>query len=182
MEAIKSSRCIPIALIQAMLVLVLFALAACGPDVIRGRPPFVTLSGLNLEGERLNAEFRFSNQNGVPMTINATRIVVSVRDTDLVRHSQRLDLSIDANSSEDLRVEQSVDPFVQTLLVSLDSGDLASLPFDLTGAVQTTEDGELRFEYTGYLYRVPGRPGHYRSAVTQSRELRPTDPLRARDN
>jgi hypothetical protein len=178
MESMISRRHKPFALILAMLALTVIVNTACGPDVIRGRPPFVNLSGLSLAGDRLDAEFSFSNQNGVPMTISATEIAVTVRGTDLVRHARPLDLPIDANSAEDLRVEQPVDPFVRTLLVSLDSGELASLPFDLTGSVQTAEDGTLRFEYTGYLYPVPGRPGHYRSAVTQSRELRPGDPLR----
>jgi len=174
----KPSRRTPRPLILALLAFALLAAAACGPDVIRGRPPFVTPSELSLADDRLHAEFRFSNQNGVPMTISATEIVVSVRDTELIRHAQRIDLPIDANSAEDLRVEQPVEPFVRTLLVSLDAGDLDSLPFDLSGSVQTAEDGMLRFEYTGYLYRVPGRPGHYRAAVTQTRELRPGDPLR----
>ena len=174
----KTSRRMRFALTPALLAVVLFAAAACGPDVIRGRPPFVTLSGLSLADDRLQAEFGISNQNGAPMTIEAAEIAVSVRGTDLIRHAQRLDLSIDANSAEDLRVEQPVDPFVRTLLVSLDSGELDSLPLDLSGSVDTQEDGTLRFEYTGYLYRVPGRPGQYRSAVTQARELRAGDPLR----
>ena len=170
----------PLALTLAALSLAMLVVAACGPNVIRGRPPLVSLSGLSLAGDRLNAEVRFANQNGVPMTISATDLAISVRNTDLLRHAQPLDLPIDANSAEDLRVEQVVDPFVRTLLVALDSGELASLPFDLAGSVQTAEDGMLRFEYTGYLYPVPGRSGQYRSAVTQTRELRAEDPLRRR--
>ena len=180
MEPIKSYRRIPFALGLATLVLAALVVTACGPDVIRGRPPFVNLSALSLADEQLHAEFRVANQNGVPMTITATEIAVTVRATDLLRDAQRLDLPIDANSAEDLRIAQPVEPFVATLLRSLDSGELTSLPFDLSGSVQTVEDGALRFEYTGYLYPVPGRPGHYRSAVTQTRELRPEDPLRAR--
>jgi hypothetical protein len=177
-----SSRRIPCALILTMLTLAMLVIAACGPNVIRGRPPLVTLTGLSLEDDQLTAEVGFSNQNGVPMTISAVEIAVTARDTDLLRHTRPLDLPIDANSAEDLRIEQQVDDFVRTLLISLDSGELPSLPFDLAGSVQTAEDGTLRFEYTGYLYRVPGRPGHYRSAVTQARELRAGDPLRTRSN
>jgi hypothetical protein len=165
-----------------MLTLAMLVIAACGPNVIRGRPPLVTLTGLSLADDQLTAEVGFSNQNGVPMTISAVDIAVTARDTDLLRHTRPLDLPIDANSAEDLRIEQQVDDFVRTLLISLDSGELPSLPFDLAGSVQTAEDGTLRFEYTGYLYRVPGRPGHYRSAVTQARELRAGDPLRTRSN
>lgn len=182
MESMMSRRRLPVLLTVAAATLAMLVVTACGPSVIRGRPPLVNLSGLSLADESLDAEFSFSNQNGVPMTISATTIAITVRNTDLFRHTQSLELPIDANSAEDLRIRQPVDPFVRTLLVSLDSGELASLPFDLSGSVETAEDGTLRFEYTGYLYPVPGRPGHYRSAVTQSRELSPGDPLRARSN
>ena len=37
--------------------------------------------------------------------------------------------------------------------------------------MHTLEDGNLRFEQEGYLYRVPGRPGQFRSAVTQAKGL-----------
>ena len=163
--------------VATVLIVATLLLAACGPDVIRGRPPLVGLSGLALAGERLDAEFRIANQNGVPMSIRSAEFAVSVRDNDLVRYAQALNLAIDANGAEDLRVEQAADPFTRTLLASLDSGELTSLAFDLAGFVETVEDGTLRFEYTGYLYRVPGRPGHYRSAVTQANELRREDPL-----
>ena len=159
----------------------LCVLAAAGlVRALRRRVGDLEVRGLG--GDRLRAEFGFSNQNGVPMTISATELAVTVRGTDLLRHAETLDLPIDANSAEDVRVEQPVDPFVRTLLVSLDSGELTSLPFDLAGSVQTAEDGTLRFEYTGYLYPVPGRPGQYRSAVTQTRELRAGDPLDTRSN
>ena len=94
MEPMMSYRRKPMALTLATLALAMFVIAACTPNVIRGRPPFVSLSGLNLADDRLNAEIRFSNQNGVPMTISATEIAVTVRDTDLLRHGRPLDLPI----------------------------------------------------------------------------------------
>jgi len=163
----------------AVLVLALAAMliAACGPKVIRGRPPFVNVSGLNLANDTLHAEFGISNQNGVPMTIRAADFSVSVRETELVRYAQPVELAIDANSTEDVRTAQAVEPFTRTLLVSLDNGELASLAFDLAGSVETAGEGTLRFEYTGYLYPVPGRPGYYRAAVTEARELLREDPF-----
>ena len=161
----------PLSILAALL------LAACGPDVIRGRPPFVSLSDLVLTGDRLEAEFGISNQNGVPMTLRAADFAVTVRSAELVRFAKPLDLKIDANSTENVRVARDVDDFSRTLLVSLDRGELNSLPFDLRGSVETTDEGELEFEYTGYLYPVPGRPGRYRAAVTQAQELRRETPF-----
>lgn len=152
-------------------------LAACGPDVIKGRPPFIGISGMSLQGERLVADFRVSNQNGVPMSIQAYELAMSVDDTVLVRENRPFDLAIDANSAEELRIERDPGDAARDLLVALDQRERPSLPFTLSGRVRTLEDGYLSFEQKGHLYPVPGRPGHFRSAVTQARELRREDDL-----
>jgi hypothetical protein len=41
--------------------------------------------------------------------------------------------------------------------------------------VHTVEDGNLRFSQKGYLYPVPGRPGQFRSTVTQAQGLQRDD-------
>lgn len=158
-------------------VLVLFGAAACGPDVIKGRPPFIGISGMSLQGERLVADFRVSNQNGVPMTIQAYELSMSVDDTALVRENRTIALEIDANSAEELHVERDPGDAARELLMALERHERPSLPFQLTGRVRTLEDGYLAFEHKGHLYPVPGRPGQFRSAVTQARELRREDDL-----
>ena len=156
--------------------MLVFFVTACGPTVIKGRPPFISISGMSLVDGELSAVFDISNQNGVPMNITAIDITVTVGDAEITRYNENFQLDIDTNSTEEVSVEKLPDDFTQTLLASLDKGDLNSLPFDLKGRVDTVEDGVLNFENTGYLYPVPGKPGHYRSAVTQSKGLRREDP------
>lgn len=131
---------------------------------------------MSLVGGELSAVFDISNQNGVPMSITAIDITVTVGDAEITRYNENFQLDIDTNSTEEVSVEKMPDDFTQTLLASLDKGDLNSLPFDLKGRVDTVEDGVLNFENTGHLYPVPGKPGYYRSAVTQSKGLRREDP------
>ena len=150
---------------------------SCGPQVIKGRPPFISITGMSLQGETLSADFGISNQNGIPMTIDAIDITVTVNETELTRHRSDFELAIDANSTEEVNVAKLPDDFTRSLLTSLGSGELKSLPFDLQGRVHTAEDGYLRFEHTGYLYPVPGKPNHFRSAVTHARGLKREDPL-----
>ena len=57
-------------------------------------------------------------------------------------------------------------------------GDVPNLPFRLEGRVHTEEDGFLRFKHKGHLYPVPGKPGQFRSATTQSSRIREDDPYR----
>jgi hypothetical protein len=172
MEQLKELRVwLPLALSAA------FVCAACGPNVIEGRPPFIGISGMHLQGDTLAADFRIDNQNGVAMNIQAIEITVTVNEVTLTRDNRDHDLSIDANSSEELRVERLPDEFTRGLLASLENHEVPSLPFQLAGRVLTQEDGYLRFEQKGHLYPVPGKPGYFRSAVTQAEELRREDPL-----
>jgi len=71
---------------------------------------------------------------------------------------------------------------VQDLLVSLKDGEVPSLPFRLEGRVHTEESGNLRFKHKGHLYPVPGRPGQFRSATTQSSRIGQDDPFKEIDD
>ena len=163
--------------LAGLMMLLAASCASCGPQVIEGRPPFIGISGLALQQDRMTVDFRIANQNGVAMTIEAVEIAVRVGDVELVREDRPLQLTIDANSTEELRVERQQGPQTVALLTSLEEAAVPSLPFDLAGRVRTTEDGYLSFEQRGHLYTVPGRSGQFRSAVTQAQELRRDDRL-----
>lgn len=162
----------------AILLLIAAACTACGgKQVIEGRPPFVGISAMNQAGGNLTTEFRIGNQNGVPMNIRGIDITVSLGDVQLTKISRDSQLAIDANSAEEVRVEERPGREALDLLASLERREVNSLSFQLVGGVRTQEDGYLRFEQKGHLYPVPGRPGSFRSAVTQARELRRDEKL-----
>ncbi len=152
--------------------LVALYVVSCASKIIKGRPPFIGISGMSLIEDRLSADFDVRNQNDVPMTIDMIDIRVSVNDVELTRENRSFDLEIGANSAEEVHVEELPDEFTRSLLDSLGSGEVKSLPFDLDGRVHTSEDGYLSFSHKGYLYPVPGKPGHFRSTVTQTQGLR----------
>jgi len=158
----------------SLLILMLLATVtciSCGPQVIKGRSPFISISGMSLVEDKLSAVFDISNQNGVPMTISMIDITVIVNAVELARENRDIQLTIDANSTEEIRVDELPDEFTRDLLASLQSGEVKSLPFDLKGRVLTVEDDYLNFEHRGHLYPVPGKPGHFRSAVTRAKKL-----------
>jgi hypothetical protein len=161
----------------ATLVLVAIASVSCGRQVIEGRPPFIGISGMKLTEDALSADFRISNQNEVAMNIESMDITVTVNAAELVSEQRALQMAIDANSAEEVQVREFPGTPTRDLLASLEAREVASLPFSLTGSVQTREDGTLRFEQKGHLYPVPGKPGFFRSAVTQAEELRREDKL-----
>lgn len=165
-----------------MFSLMMLVCAACGPNIIKGRPPFISISSLNLEDQQLTAIFTVSNQNGEPMDIEGIDIRVQVEDTELTKYNKDFKLTIGANSAEDVTVEQLPDDFTKDLLGSLESGDLISLPFELDGRVNTIADGILKFSNKGHLYPVPGRPGHFRSATTHSNRIDGEDPFKKVDD
>ena len=158
--------------------LIVMATTACGPSIIKGRPPFISISEFSLQGERLSADFNISNPNGEAMNIDLIEITVRVEEAELTRYNESFMLTIGANSTETVEVEQFPDAFVQDLLGSLMDGEVPNLPFRLEGRVHTEEDGFLRFKHKGHLYPVPGKPGQFRSATTQSSRIREDDPYR----
>ena len=168
----------------SFVLLLLFILAgtACGPTIIKGRPPFISISELSLQGDRLSANFNISNPNGEAMNIDGIEITVRVEEAELTRYNEDFNLVVGANSTEVIEVEELPDAFVQDLLVSLKDGEVPSLPFRLEGRVHTKEDGVLRFKHKGHLYPVPGRPGQFRSATTQSSRIRQDDPFKEIDD
>jgi len=161
----------------SVLMTMALALASCGPQVISGRPPFIGISAMQLEGEALSADFRIANQNELAMNISAVDITVTVNGIELASEQREVALAIAANSSEELRVREFPAAASRDLLASLENREIDSLSFDLRGSVRTLEDGVLRFEQKGHLYPVPGKPGFFRSAVTQAEELRRADKL-----
>jgi len=152
------------------------ACAGCGPQVIEGRPPFLRISELSMHGDSLSIDFDVSNQNEVEMHIDAIEIRVGMGDTEIVHADPGYKLTVGASSSEDLHVEKPAPGGLRDRLSELERGDVISLPFDLSGRVHTLEDGYLDFDQKGHLYPVPGKPGYYRSAVTQSKELQREKP------
>jgi hypothetical protein len=165
-----------------LLLLIILACASCGQNIIQGRPPFISISELSLQGDQLTVDFNISNPNGEAMNIDGIEITVRVEEAELTRYNEDFKLAIGANSTEVIEVEQFPDAFVQDLLVSLKDGEVPSLPFRLEGGVHTTEDGLLKFRHKGHLYPVPGKPGYFRSATIQSSRIRQDDPFKEIDD
>ncbi len=166
----------------AMFLLIILVCTACGPSIIQGRPPFISISGLSLQGDRLLANFNISNPNGEAMNIDRVEITVRVEEAALAAYTEDGKLEIGTNSTEFIEIEQFPDASVRDLLISLRDGAIPNLPFRLEGRVHTEEDGFLRFKHKGHLYPVPGRPGKFRSATTQSSRIGQEDPFREIDD
>lgn len=155
-----------------ILVLLTSLCAACGPSQVKGKAPVVSISSMTVIGESLSATFNIRNINDVAMDIDKIEINIRINDSELTRHVTSLALSIDPNTTEEVAVEKLPDEFAQDLLADLERGDIGNLPFFLDGMMHTQQDGKVPFRYDGYLFPVPGRPGHYRSTSSRSRDQR----------
>jgi hypothetical protein len=151
-----------------LLIIALFAISACGPKIVKGQPPFISISSLTATDEELSADFDLRNINGVEMVIDSIEIRVEIADAELTRYNGEFDLTIGPNGTEEVHVNELPEEFGRDLLSSLESGEVLSLPFKLEGRVHTRDDGYLRFDHVGHLYPIPGRPGQFRSATTRN--------------
>ena len=151
--------------------LLLFSLCmACGPHQVKGKAAVVSIASMTVADDQFSATFNIRNINDVAMDIQQIDITIRIRDVELTRHVNSMALSIDPNTTEEVVVQKLPEEFTHELLAELESGNINSLPFFLEGRMQTVQDGNVPFRYEGFLYPVPGKPGHYRSASSRTRE------------
>jgi len=146
--------------------------SACAPSKVKGNPPFVSISTLEMSANELSGRFDIRNINQVAMTIDTIEISIRVSSSELTQLSRALRLTIDPSAIEEVALGDLPDDRARPMLGELERGEVASLPFTLEGRVNTREDGWLPFRHEGHLYPVPGKPGQFRSASSRSREER----------
>jgi LEA14-like dessication related protein len=155
-----------------LLLLLAICCTACGTRQVKGKAPFISISSMTVEGDKFAASFDIRNINDVPMDIDDINITIRIQNVELTRHASSLALSVDPNTIEKIDVNKLPEEFSRELLKSLESGEVKSLPFFLEGRIHTLQDGNVPFRNEGYLYLVPGKPGHFRSASSRMREQR----------
>lgn len=156
----------------ALLTLLLAACTGCGSNQVRGQAPFVSILSLGNADGTLQATVGIRNINDVALHVDTLVIRARSGDVALIDHASALNLEIDPNTTDDVVIEHRADQRALSLLESLESGAVASLPFSLDGSVHTGQDGNLRFQHQGFLFRVPGRPGQFRATSTRAPEPR----------
>lgn len=148
----------------AGLLLVVLLCNACGSQVVRGASPMVRMTELSHEDNKLTLQLNMRNLNGVDLDIESIDFRLSVNDNedDLFVYNGPADTNIAANGTESWTVEVEESEASRELLISLENGDIQSLPYALKGSVISENEGKLRFEHEGHIYPLPGKPGHFR--------------------
>lgn len=165
MEYMKTRFCLQL--------LVLALCCSCGGShQVKGESPFIRISSMNISEDMLTAEIDIHNINDVKMEIDAIDIKIMGENVELVHYDSALDLTVDPNTTEEISLRGLPKGNAIQLLNDVESGRTPSLPFMLEGRVHTQSDGYLPFKNEGHLYRVPGKPGQFRSASSRSREQR----------
>jgi hypothetical protein len=148
--------------LYALLLLLVMLLTACGTKIIRGASPMVRMTELSHEDNTVATQLSMRNLNGVALDILNIDFSLSVDGKKIIVYQGPVDTSIAANGTETWPVEVEESQSSRELLDKLQNGDVKSLPYILKGAVTSKADGDLRFEYEGHIYPLPGRPGHFR--------------------
>ena len=146
----------------SLLFLVVILTSACGNKLIRGASPMVRLTELRHQDNKISVQLSMRNLNGVDMDVLSIDVSLSVNEDTLFVYQGPVDTNIAANGTETWSVEVEESQTGRKLLDQLQEGDVKSLPYSLKGAITSQNDGNLRFEYEGHIYPLPGRPGHFR--------------------
>jgi len=136
--------------------------AACGAKSIRGESPMVRMNELYHHDNTITVKLSMRNINEESLDIQSIDFSLKVDETELFTYQGPADTNITANGTETWSVEIEESQSSRELLETLENGDVKSLPYSLSGSVNSMEDGDLHFEHEGHLYPLPGRPGHFR--------------------
>ena len=137
-------------------------LVSCGPHLVHGQSPFVQVTAWEIQGHRLLMDLRIRNVNDVELAVENIDFSITLKDTELTRYNQPASMVISARGSETIGLELEAADAGVDLLVALQEGELASLPYAMAGQIQSGGKELMKFDREGHIYTVPGRPGHFR--------------------
>jgi len=146
----------------ALTLLVVVFITGCGAKIIRGESPMVRMSELSHKDQKIQVELNMRNVNGEELVIQQIDVNLTVRGDEIFSYRGPADTRIVANGIETWSVEVEESQTSLELLNSLQNGEVMSLPYSLNGEIQTLDEGDLRFEYEGHIYPLPGKPGYFR--------------------
>lgn len=148
-----------------LLLLTVLLCASCGSNkLVRGEPPVVRITELGHRDNTISLQLNLRNLNGVDLDVQSIdlRLTAVESKEELVVHNGPVKTNIVANGVESWAVETPESEAARNLLDSLENGEIKSLPYTLKGSVNSVTDSNMRFEYEGHLYPLPGRPGRFR--------------------
>ena len=146
----------------ALILLAALLISGCGSKIIRGASPMVRLTELSHQNNKITLQINMRNLNGVDLDVQSIDINLSAQGDQLFSYKGPVNTVITANGTESWSVEVDETQTSRDLLNQLQKGEVKSLPYALNGAINSVEDGALRFEYEGHIYPLPGRPGYFR--------------------
>ena len=124
----------------------------------------VRMTELSHQDNSITLQVNMRNLNGVDLNIQSIdfSLTVNENEDELFTYNGPVDTNIVANGTESWSVEVEESEASRELLDSLQNGDIKSLPYALKGSIASENDGNMRFEYEGHIYPLPGKPGHFR--------------------
>jgi LEA14-like dessication related protein len=144
------------------LVTCLLLLSACVSGSKRSQAPFIVVNGLSLEDQDLTLDLGVRNVNALPLMIEHIEFALRVDETSLAVYKAPSRANVIANGTENLRFDLAATPEGTSLLNRLERGDLADLEYVLDGVLTANEGAQMKVSRSGFIYPVPGRPGHFR--------------------
>lgn len=148
--------------LTGLLIAVALLLVACGDHLIRGVSPIVRMNELSHDGKTVTVQMTLRNRNGVAMDVEHMNFSLTSDGADLLVYDGPAITSIAANGTENWSVDAGEPEATNKKLNMLESDEITSLLYTIKGTITSTEAGALDFDYEGYLYPVPGRPGRFR--------------------
>lgn len=143
-----------------VLLISVVVLAACATRVVTGHPPQVDLHALARDGQVITLDLNLRNVNDESLTLSQMDLRLELGDELLLHINQSLHLTVPARGRERVRVELAGGLAGLEVLGAVEQE--GSRPWRLQGSLLNEHGRGMNVEAKGWLYPVPGRPGHFR--------------------
>lgn len=139
-------------------------LAACGTGSmdVRLEPPAVKVESLRLEGGSVRLGLRIDNHNDHELLVESAAVAMRVNDIELFDTARRLELDISPRGRELVHLDAPVLPGGAQLLERLERSPGPQIEFELSSELVIDGQKDAENVEQGFLYPVPGQPGHFR--------------------
>jgi hypothetical protein len=139
-------------------------LAGCttGSMDVRLEPPALQVESLQMEGDTVHLGVRIHNRNDHALMLQSAAMEMRVNNHELFNATRELALDIGPRGRELVRLNAPALPAGAKILDAWHSSPGASFEFELSSEVVIDGQKDAKNVEQGFLYPVPGQPGHFR--------------------
>lgn len=139
-------------------------LAACTTSSmeVRLEPPTLQVENLRIDGDVVRFRLLVHNRNDHELLLESASAAMRIDGAELFNAAWELHLDISPRGRELVRLDAAAMPAGVEALAGLGGSSRDGIEFELSSEIVIEGQRDAKTVQEGFLYPVPGQPGHFR--------------------